>query len=244
MYFRRSDRGSITRNAFDKYFNPSTLNLDLFAEHAPKLTDICQSPMKLQEISVQGPTIFVAGRYRKYSRNLCQSPWILNGKRMMESSLQEIIMSEVVPYFGVSMDKARFSSSGREDVDVRCLGRGRPFAIELFDSHETVLPRIKAAEMERAIEKSGQVSISHLQIVKREEINELKSGEEMKKKTYRALCLLKESATVDIMKKLNISEPFTIHQATPLRVLHRRPLSVRDRTIYSVQAFVKQGKLK
>lgn len=31
------------------------------------------------------------GRYNKYSRMLPQTPWVLNGKRIMESSVEELI---------------------------------------------------------------------------------------------------------------------------------------------------------
>lgn len=33
----------------------------------------------------------------------------------------------------------KFHSGGREDIDVRMLGNGRPFAIELVDPHQGVL---------------------------------------------------------------------------------------------------------
>ena len=69
----------------------------------------------------------------------------------------------------------------------------------------------------------------------------IKEGEEFKKKHYRALCSLKEPATVEDLQKLDIPEGFTINQITPLRVLHRRPLLTRPRNIYSVKAYVDKG---
>lgn len=71
----------------------------------------------------------------------------------------------------------------------------------------------------------------------------IKSGEESKKKMYRALCILNEPATVEILKKLNICQPFTVNQWTPLRVLHRRPLHLRPRTIYNVTTYVNKSKV-
>lgn len=70
----------------------------------------------------------------------------------------------------------------------------------------------------------------------------IKHGEESKKKIYRALCVLQESASIEVMQKLNIPDGFTIDQLTPLRVLHRRPLLKRPRRIYSVKARVAKGK--
>ena len=43
---------------------------------------------------------------------------------------QECITEHVVPLYGAS--DARFHSAGREDVDVRMLGEGRPFVLELL----------------------------------------------------------------------------------------------------------------
>lgn len=59
---------------------------------------------------------------------------------------------------------------------------------------------------------------------------------------YRALCILKKPVTVEILKKLNISEPFTMNQWTPLRVLHRRPLHLRPRTIYKITTYLNKRK--
>lgn len=69
----------------------------------------------------------------------------------------------------------------------------------------------------------------------------IKTGEENKKKIYRALCIVKEPVTVEIMQRLNVPDGFTIDQLTPLRVLHRRPLLKRPRRVYSVNAYVNKG---
>lgn len=69
----------------------------------------------------------------------------------------------------------------------------------------------------------------------------IKTGEEQKRKFYRALCILNEPATLEIMQKLNIPDGFLIQQQTPLRVLHRRPLLPRPRQIYSVKAYLHKG---
>lgn len=39
--------------------------------------------------------MFVVGRYNKLSRNLCQTPWIIDGKRKMNNSVQEIIYDAI-----------------------------------------------------------------------------------------------------------------------------------------------------
>lgn len=72
----------------------------------------------------------------------------------------------------------------------------------------------------------------------------IKMGEEKKQKVYRALCILKEPATIEIMKKLDIPSGFLLQQMTPLRVLHRRPFLTRPRQIYSLKAYVHPGEFK
>lgn len=66
-------------------------------------------------------------------------------------------------------------------------------------------------------------------------------GEESKKKIYRALCTIQQEATAELLTKLNIPNGMTIHQMTPLRVLHRRPLLSRPRQVHSVKAYVDKG---
>lgn len=129
-------------------------------------------------------------------------------------------------------------SSGREDVDVRCLGKGRPFVLEIPNSFRTTLAQADACEMESSIDKSLKVSVRNLQMVKREELVHIKSGEEQKKKYYRALCVLDKPANKEILQKLNLPQGFEIQQKTPIRVLHRRPLHTRPRMIYKMQGWV------
>lgn len=129
-------------------------------------------------------------------------------------------------------------SSGREDVDVRCLGKGRPFVLEIPNSYKINLPREIASKMEQSIDETKKVSVHNLQMVQREELIHIKAGEEQKRKFYRALCCLEKPATVEILQKLNIPEGFEIQQKTPIRVLHRRPLHTRPRRIYSLKAHI------
>lgn len=161
----------MTRNAFDKHFYPENLSIDDCFKSLPIPPKTVSSPIKLTNYTIDGPTIFVAGRYRKLSRALSQSPWILESKRMMADSVQEIIAHEVTSYFGIdSVNEAKqlnFMASGREDIDVRCLGNGRPFVLEINSSKKSTLPVKVAAEMELAVDKSKKVSVQNLQLVPR-----------------------------------------------------------------------------
>jgi tRNA pseudouridine synthase 10 len=157
----------VSRNYFDKHFVPKKINLEKFRELIPVPPPVPSVAVKLDKITFTGPTVFVAGRYNKFSRELSQSPWILNGKRMTEGSVQEIIADSIASYFKVPASSMTFMSSGREDVDVRCLGRGRPFVLEITDAARTILDPSTAVEMERTVKKSGVVHIRDLQMIRR-----------------------------------------------------------------------------
>lgn len=165
---RKKFRGEVvSRNYFEKFFIPKNIQLEKFRQPFPVPPEAPSNSLRLDKITFTGPTVFVAGRYNKFSRTLSQSPWILNGKRISEGSVQELIVDAVASYFKVSDSSITFMSSGREDVDVRCLGRGRPFVLEIMDSAKTVLDPSRAVQMEQKVKQSSLVSIRDLQMVRR-----------------------------------------------------------------------------
>ena len=52
-----------------------------------------------------------------FNRELPQTPWLVDGERKAESSVEELILGEIRKHF--KFEQARFCSSGREGVDVR-----------------------------------------------------------------------------------------------------------------------------
>lgn len=92
-------RQVVSRGVLDKQYMPKRVPADLFKEFFPvppaETTDI----LSLESMELAGPTVFVAGRYRKITRELSHTPWVLNGKRIMEESIEEIIIRAVAPYF-------------------------------------------------------------------------------------------------------------------------------------------------
>ncbi|XP_034475208.1 putative tRNA pseudouridine synthase Pus10 [Drosophila innubila] len=233
-------RIEISRGLLEKQYQPSRLKADLFEKYLPIPPAAVNDPLQLQSIELAGPLVCVAGRYRKLSRELSHTPWVLNGQRIMEDSIEEIIVRNVGMHFSETPEKITFMSSGREDVDVRCLGKGRPFVLEIPNSRCSSMTHQQAFDMEQAVDLTGKVSIHNLQVVPREQLTHIKTGEEQKRKYYRALCVLDEPVTLEILQKLQISESFDIQQKTPIRVLHRRPLHTRPRTIFSVKTCVQR----
>ncbi|XP_023367872.1 putative tRNA pseudouridine synthase Pus10 [Otolemur garnettii] len=186
------------------------------------------------EIECAHGAVFVAGRYNKYSRNLPQTPWIIDGERKLESSVEELISHHLLTVF--KAESFNFSSSGREDVDVRTLGNGRPFAIELVNPHRVHFTSQEIKELQQKINKSSnKIQVRDLQLVTREAIGHMKEGEEEKTKTYSALIWTNKAIQKKDIEFLNDIKDLKIDQKTPLRVLHRRPLAVRTRVIHFME---------
>nr|XP_047132390.1 tRNA pseudouridine synthase Pus10 isoform X2 [Hydra vulgaris] len=176
-------------------------------------------------------SIFIAGRYNKYSRELSQTPWIIEGERKTESSVQDLICGKMQEAVQASDNK--FISSGREDVDVLMLGKGRPFAVELINPKVSGLERNIVQELQDAINKSTDlISVRDLQVMHRGAIQKLKEGEEEKKKLYRARIWCPLPISAEKIDSVCILKNIVLMQKTPIRVLHRRPLITRERTIY------------
>ncbi|KAF1578893.1 UNVERIFIED_CONTAM: putative tRNA pseudouridine synthase Pus10, partial [Eudyptes pachyrhynchus] len=187
------------------------------------------------EIQCNNGAVFVAGRYNKYSRNLPQTPWIIDGERKLESSVEELISEHLMAEF--KADSFNFSSSGREDVDVRTLGNGRPFAIELVNPRRIRFTAEEMKGLQQTINNSSdKIQVRDLQLVTRSAIGRMKEGEEEKTKTYSALIWTDKAIQKEDIAFLDDIKELKLDQKTPLRVLHRRPLAVRCRIIHTMQS--------
>ncbi|XP_060069960.1 tRNA pseudouridine synthase Pus10-like [Ylistrum balloti] len=179
--------------------------------------------------------LYIAGRYNKYNRSLSQTPWFVDGVRKSESSVEERICDHLKKYFKYSDSK--FSASGREDVDVLMLGTGRPFVVELLDPHKVTFSKAAIYNIQKEINAaSSEVQVRDLQIVPKEATNNLKEGEMEKTKTYSAFCWSAEVLAQEKLEELGAMKNVVLQQKTPIRVLHRRPLATRERTVYTMSA--------
>lgn len=134
----------------------------------------------------------------------------------------------------------KFSASGREDVDVCMLGHGRPFVLELINPQVLKFDRDILVEFQKLVQTSTKdVGIRDLQIAANKDVQaKLKEAERSKTKTYEALCCISRPFTESDAQKLAAISNLVICQDTPVRVLHRRTLSKRQRTIYSMSTKV------
>ena len=178
--------------------------------------------------------VYIGGRYNKYSRTLPQSPWVIDGVRKSESSIQEILTSETERVF--RPDSIKFSSSGREDIDVRMLGSGRPFMLELVNPRLLEYQENQQNLQETINSSTQEISVRELKMVDKKTSSVLKTGEEEKEKLYSSLIWTSLPISPQDLSFLNEVSDLAINQKTPIRVLHRRSLATRERLIYSLKA--------
>ncbi|GHP02307.1 hypothetical protein PPROV_000106400 [Pycnococcus provasolii] len=193
------------------------------------------------------PSLYVAGRYVKEMRSLAQSPWFdleLN-ERVGDGSVQEVLYdalrrSGALP----SSERCKLISAGREDLDVRMLGEGRPFVIEAVNP---TTPSVNAEMLPvatRDLEEGDYGAYARgLRVCSSQgtSLRQLQAGESQKTKFYEALCYSLSPLTDEEVQRLTWSEGVTIAQATPLRVLHRRSSIVRERCVLSCRPEVVAG---
>lgn len=187
------------------------------------------------EVSVEPSPLYICGRYRKLVRGLPQNPWPYSDDRVkFPTSIEELITAPVVEAAGgVS---AKFHAAGREDIDARMLGKGRPFVVEVKR------PRRRSIDLRRLEEEinrraQGLIEVSGLHICSGDTVKKLKTLAELAKKRYRLRVVFREPVSEEKLRELEKAfRDMVVQQRTPTRVLHRRSDRVRKKVVYWVKA--------
>jgi tRNA pseudouridine synthase 10 len=187
--------------------------------------------------------LFVAGRYRKIIRGIPQSKWFCSECRgrgcekcnwtgkMYPESVEEIIGKPFLEATGGI--RSSFHAAGREDIDARMLGAGRPYVIEIERPRRRFLDLKKLAQDVNAYGK-GKVEVSSLAYADKDGVRNLKKAESTQKR-YRVTIEFENTVTPEDLNRLKSKLTNTmIIQDTPLRVLHRRADLTREKYIYEV----------
>jgi tRNA pseudouridine synthase 10 len=131
----------------------------------------------------------------------------------------------------------KMHSVGREDVDARMLGRGRPFVLEL------AMPRVRTFELapiQEALNRTltGEVELEQLQFADRDLLERMVRMSP--DKSYRAAVECLAPVPREAVERLGSLRDLTLRQETPRRVLHRRPNLVRRRTVRTCSAQISE----
>lgn len=176
--------------------------------------------------------IMLKGYYKKIGRNISHVPWITrDGTRKYPLSIQEFVEERAKGLFGAAAVKIH--AAGREDVDARMLGTGRPLVIEIVE------PRardIDIAKLNEAL-KGREVLVEVTSRASRLDIRQLKGESGKRGKVYRVLVLSSRPLDLEDLQRLESSfVNRAIRQRTPTRILRRKKDREVVKRVRSVKA--------
>lgn len=164
-------------------------------------------------LSHKNSPIFIYGEYKKFSREMTQTPLRIKGKLKCQRSVSDFT-SQIKDAYGAK--EVVFIPSGREDIDVRNLG-GRPFLLKIKE------PTRNLFMQDISLDLCAEIQLENLKRVSKKAKETILEGEQDKRKIYR--CLVSSPVRLDIKKE------YKIDQKTPLRVLHRRANLCRKKEV-------------
>jgi tRNA pseudouridine synthase 10 len=191
---------------------------------------------------------FVYGRYRKLERDIPQTEWPCRecdgsgrqgsqpcdhcgGSGYLYDRSVEGLIAPLVEDVMDGVD-AVFHGAGREDVDARMLGTGRPFVVEVKE------PRRRDIDVERLESDvnafaDGAAEVEGLRLATYEMVERVKRLDASK--TYRAAVEFDGPVEADALANaLEELDGATVEQYTPQRVDHRRANLTRTREVYAM----------
>ncbi len=180
------------------------------------------------------PLCYVGGYYNKRLRGISQSLWLRDEEEVGDGSVAGSIQDVLAPH--LRADEFKFIAAGREDMDVRMLGPGRPFVFEITNVRSSDLSAAAMGALAAAIGAPGRVSVRQLSLLTVAQRALLREGEAEKAKAYRALVWLSRPLTQIHAASLASLRDVVLSQRTPVRVLHRRSPLNRERVVHCLTA--------
>ncbi|MFC7082312.1 tRNA pseudouridine(54/55) synthase Pus10 [Halorussus caseinilyticus] len=241
--------GRLTGTEVD-FERPDVLAL-LNVEAAPRAGE--EGEISDHAVEVQINSAFVYGRYEKLKRDIPQTEWPCrecggSGKQLAEGGgeepcdhcggsgylYDESVEQLTTPPVLEAMDgeEALFHGAGREDVDAKMLGTGRPFVIEVKR------PRTRSVDtdaLQREINEfaDGKVEVTDLALATHEMVERVKELDASK--TYRMDVAFEDDVTEQALEAaIEELRGATVEQDTPQRVDHRRASLTRTRSVYDI----------
>jgi tRNA pseudouridine synthase 10 len=194
-----------------------------------------------ETVEIQSNAVFLYGRYRKFARGLPQTRWfcrVCRGRgcdrcdytgKMYPESVEELICNSLLELFGAT--DMILHGCGREDIDARMLGSGRPFVLEIKEPHRRFV-ELTAVDAKVNAENRGKIEVTDLRYVQKRLVAALKAAKA--EKTYQVTVSFTEPNAVSeraLQTAVTALEGAVIEQRTPTRVVHRRADLVRERRV-------------
>lgn len=221
---------------------------------------VVQQPATLS-VAVSVATIWFAGRYNKLSRIVSQTPWFVDAPAAADAqpdqgnaedepettafgrqkrtavSVEDVVVAGIKEV--LRPEKVTFTAGGREDVDVRMLGQGRPFVVEVVNAR--LVPSLVTSDVVRkmgAVSEMfgrGVVVLRDFRMVNKAYFGQMRTFETEKRKCYRCVVWTScEFEKGELEHVLEVDGGVLLKQKTPLRVLHRRTQAVRERRVHEL----------
>ena len=201
------------------------------------------------EVDLEIHSLFIYGRYLKHDRTIPQTRWPCRhcqGKgcehcggtgKMYPESVEELIRPEFMKASGSG--ETALHGMGREDIDARMLGTGRPFVLEL---KRPVRRSLDLNALGEATNKAnaGRVEIHELRQSSKEEVRSIKEAES--EKSYRVVVDIQDVLDPTKLKlAVESLRQSRIEQRTPNRVSHRRADLVRKKSVIDAEVEAVEG---
>jgi tRNA pseudouridine synthase 10 len=205
----------------------------------PDLVFLADLPVGRMEVTPM--PLYLQGRYRKFDRTLPQTRWPCrrcHGRgcdrcggtgRTYPTSVEELVGAPFVAATGA--EGTKFHGMGREDIDARMLGSGRPFVLELLRPRRRTVD-LAALASDLGPDAKGRVEVEGMRPAEAEDVVRVKDA--APEKTYR-VGVEGPAPFGKVKEAVELAANRTIAQRTPLRVAHRRSDRVRLRRIVSAR---------
>ncbi len=210
--------------------------LDIEKPHISFIVDLVRNTIEVRVLS-----LFIYGRYQKLTRGIPQTRWPCRhcrGKgcdhcnstgKQYEESVEELMEKAFLDAAG--SNSGHLHGAGREDIDARMLGSGRPFVLEVCSPRRRELDLVSLqAEVNET--QGGKIRIGKLKFVPRTMVSKIK--EIRAAKTYEALVSFEGDISRDSLRETLCKLVGEIKQRTPQRVAHRRADLTRTRRIHEI----------
>lgn len=215
--------------------------VDFENPHIVILVDLTEYNAEPQ-LKVQINPLFIEGRYKKLIRGIPQTKWPCReckGKgcprcnytgKMYQESVEELISPKILKEAKGS--ESKFHGAGREDIDVKMLGTGRPFVLEIKEPHRR---KFNLKDLEEKISQSNKdkIEILNLKFTDKSRRSQIKTSSTDTYKVYRAKVSLNKEITPEDLNLIKSIKK--IEQRTPKRVAHRRADLIREREVRDME---------